>query len=224
MLFLSMLALVLTTGPVSVYAQEEKDATSSCELSYVDVVCAKKPEECAKNKALQSTSINADFYFAQPHHASFQASAIVSNSQSDSVNYSLSGPNLDAEKLFQLVNSYRNSIGLPSFQKDSKLCAVAASREPELQNEISTGDIHGGMRRRNLPYWVTENMKWGVSEEEVLSWWLNSSIHASAIHGTNQFACTQCSGPVCIMLFTDFVSKGGSLVSPTAEPETAMQE
>lgn len=210
-LVLSLIALVLTTQPSVAYAQEEKTGPSSCTLSYVDVFCAKNPARCRASQVLASTSQHAEFSAVKP---SYSLPVFTEYTAAP-----LSGQGADPNKLFDLVNAYRASVGLPAFEKHPDLCALAASRKGELEGEIANGDIHGGMRRRAMPYWVTENMKYGTSEEEMLSWWLNSPIHAQAIHGNTKYACTECSGPVCIMLFSDFVSKGGSAaIVPTAVP------
>lgn len=215
-LVLSLIAVVLTTQPSVAFAQEEKTEQASCTLSYVDVFCAKNPDKCRASSALASTSVHAEFTVVPP----------LSNipvTQPTTVATSLPGAGLDAEVLFNLVNSYRVSRGLAPFEKHPDLCALGDSRGPELMGEISNGDIHGGLRRRNMPYWVTENMKYGGNEQEVLNWWLNSPIHSAAIHGSTKYACTHCSGPVCIMLFSDFVYKDGRtnvevVVTPTVTP------
>lgn len=210
-LVLSLIALVLTIQPSVAFAQEEKTGSSSCTLSYVDVFCAKNPARCRASQVLASTSQHAEFSAVKPSYSL----PVFTEYQA----YPLFGQTADPNRLFDLVNAYRASIGLHAFEKHPDLCNLAASRKGELEGEIANGDIHGGLRRRTVPYWVTENMKYGTSEEEMLSWWLNSPIHAQAIHGSTRYACTECSGPVCIMLFSDFVSKGGpSVPVPTAIP------
>lgn len=211
-LVLSLIALVLTTQPSVAHAQEEKTGSSSCTLSYVDVFCAKNPERCSKSQALASTSQHAEFSVLK---SSYSLPVLTEYDT-----HPLFGQSADPNKLFDLVNSYRASVGLPAFERHPDLCALAASRKGEIEGEIANGDIHGGMRRRNMPYWVTENMKYGTSEEEMLSWWLNSPVHAHAINGSAKYACTECSGPVCIMLFSDFVPKAGGapVAVPTATP------
>lgn len=114
---------------------------------------------------------------------------------------------LNAEVVFDLINKYRNSIGLASFEKNDELCSLAASRGPELAGEVASGALHSGLYSRNLPYWVTENMKYGGDEQEVLRWWLNSPIHRAAIEGNYKYSCGVCVGDTCEQLFTNFVPK-----------------
>lgn len=115
---------------------------------------------------------------------------------------------LSSEKLFEMINTYRASLGLPAYQKDEKLCALAQERGPELYDEIfSSGTIHGGLYNRNLPYWITENMKYGADENDVFSWWMNSAIHKKAIEGDFLYSCGECYGNSCAQLFTSYVAK-----------------
>jgi hypothetical protein len=65
---------------------------------------------------------------------------------------------LNADVLFSMSNSYRNSIGLASFQTDPRICSLAAARAPQIAAEISGGYMHAGMHSHNFPYRFTENI------------------------------------------------------------------
>ena len=115
---------------------------------------------------------------------------------------------LSSDLLFEMINTYRASIGLPAYQKDDQLCSLAKERGPELYDEIFTnGNIHGGLYNRNLPYWITENMKYGPDENDVFNWWMNSSIHRAAIEGNFTYSCGECYGNSCAQLFTSYQPK-----------------
>jgi uncharacterized protein YkwD len=115
---------------------------------------------------------------------------------------------LNADLLFVLINIHRKSKSLPSFEKDDQLCRLADARAPELYDEIFvTGKIHQGLYDRNLPYWITENMAHYDSEEEILKWWLGSTIHRNAIEGNAKYSCGTCSGNSCAQLFTNYTPK-----------------
>lgn len=117
-------------------------------------------------------------------------------------------PSLSADTLFEMINTHRVSLGLPAYQKEEQLCALAQERCPELYDEIFTsGNIHGGLYNRNLPFWITENMKYGDNEHDVLNWWLSSSIHRKAIEGNFLYSCGECYGNSCAQLFTSYVAK-----------------
>ncbi len=116
---------------------------------------------------------------------------------------------LNADVLFNMINTHRASIGLPAYQKDERICQVARDRGPELYNEIFvTGAMHAGFYARNLPYWATENMISQGSEQAAFNWWMNSSIHRRAIESpTYTHSCGACYGNSCAQIFTAFQSK-----------------
>lgn len=115
---------------------------------------------------------------------------------------------LDAEILFSMVNQVRTESGFPAFEKHPDVCSVAASRGPELDNEIyGTSSMHAGFRAKQLPYWATENMISQQTESAALQWWLNSPVHRSAIMGDYRYACTVCQGRSCAMIFSNLSPK-----------------
>src|SRR5882672_4753387 len=46
---------------------------------------------------------------------------------------------LNADDLFAMVNTYRQSNGLPVFQQDAKTCSLAQVRAPQIASEIAAG-------------------------------------------------------------------------------------
>jgi len=115
---------------------------------------------------------------------------------------------LDANLIFNMINQHRANLGLAAFEKEEKLCAMAQERGPELYDEIFTnGNIHGGFYKRNFPWWITENMKYGESEESVFNWWLSSPIHRKAIESDFIYSCGECYGNSCVQLFTSYTPK-----------------
>lgn len=114
---------------------------------------------------------------------------------------------LNAELIFQKINALREQNGLPAFQEDSRLCTLAASRAPEIPNEIATGTMHQGMYARNLPYWNNENIIDINSEDAAVNWWMNDYIHRIAILGSYTYSCIACSGTACAEEFSNFSPK-----------------
>lgn len=114
---------------------------------------------------------------------------------------------LSADRLFDMANNHRKSIGLNELQKDERACAVAQSRAPEIAGEIAGGTMHAGIRARNLPYWNSENIITMGSEEGAFNWWINDQIHKEAIEGNYTYSCVACSGYACVQEFTNFQSK-----------------
>lgn len=114
---------------------------------------------------------------------------------------------LDSEKIFNLVNQYRVSLGLSPLEKDDKVCELAETRSRELVGELSSGTLHSGLYNRNLPYWIFENAKVGSNEEDAVAWWISSPIHRQSIVGDYKFSCVKCTGTYCSQIFTGFVPK-----------------
>lgn len=143
-----------------------------------------------------------------PLPPSTQSSATqASNSTQQTVTTPSNPGGLNADILFSMVNSYRESKGLPAFQKDDKTCSLAESRAPEVNNEIATGTMHSGLRALNLPYWNTENIISMNSEQAAFNWWINDPIHLQAIVSSNKYSCVACSGNACAEEFTSYQPK-----------------
>lgn len=116
---------------------------------------------------------------------------------------------LSSEVMLDLINQHRVNKGLPIYEKDDRLCALAQSRIPQLQNEMyGSGFVHQGFNVMDLDYWVTENMVAKPSEQAGLGWWLGSGLHRRAIESVEHtHSCGACSGTVCIQLFSSFRPK-----------------
>lgn len=118
------------------------------------------------------------------------------------------GTNLNPDVIFDMINAHRAQIGKSPFKKETSLCSLAKTRSTELHDELFVkGGLHSGLYNRNLPYWVTENAKYGSNEAGTVEWWLNSPIHRSAIEGDSAYSCGACNGSQCSQLFTSFTPK-----------------
>jgi uncharacterized protein YkwD len=114
------------------------------------------------------------------------------------------GGGLNPDVIFTMVNEIRAQNGLAPFTKNGELCALANERAPELHAEIFVnGNMHAGIARRQpgIPYRVNENMIHQNTEQQAVTWWMNSPIHRSAILGNYTNACVSCEGNSCAMLF-----------------------
>jgi uncharacterized protein YkwD len=112
-----------------------------------------------------------------------------------------------ADQLFSMVNTYRQSKGLPAFIQDDRVCSLANARATEIAAEMAAGTLHSGMYARNLPYWNTENAAAYGSAEADFNWWLGDGIHRQAIESSKTYSCTACSGNYCVQEFTSFQPK-----------------
>jgi uncharacterized protein YkwD len=115
---------------------------------------------------------------------------------------------LNADVLFSMANQKRAEAGLSAFEKHPDVCAVAESRKPEIENEVyGSSSIHAGFRARSLPFRATENMISQQTEDQAMSWWMNSSIHRAAILGNAKYACVACQNKTCAMIFSSLDPK-----------------
>lgn len=118
------------------------------------------------------------------------------------------GPNLNSDLILDMINAHRASIDKPAFEKEAGLCSLATVRSVELHDELfKNGNLHSGLYGRNLPFWITENAKWGSNEAGTVRWWLNSPIHRRAIEGDYAYSCGACNGTQCSQLFTSYTPK-----------------
>lgn len=196
---------------LNAYFVMQNDTCDELKLSQVDRV--------AKAVASQSAETNLEFsyateptYFVEPTSTPTETltptPAVEVQTPQDMV--PATGPNLDSNLIFQLINAHRESIGKPAFVKDDALCSLATTRSTELYGELFEGKgyLHSGLYNRNLPYWITENAKWGSNEAGTVQWWLHSPIHRHAIEGDYTYSCGACQGSMCSQLFTSYTPKG----------------
>lgn len=128
--------------------------------------------------------------------------------QTPTGNVTANSASLNSDIIFDLINSHRAQIGKPAFLKDESLCSLAKTRSLELNDELFVNhNLHSGLYNRNLPYWITEDAKWGSNEAGTFSWWLNSPIHRAPIEGDYVYSCGACNGSMCPQLFTSYTPK-----------------
>lgn len=115
---------------------------------------------------------------------------------------------VSSDKLFSMVNSYRQSKGISTLKQDDRTCRLATVRATEIAGEMTAGTLHSGMYARNLPYWNTENAIALPSEEAAFNWWINEPVHRQAIENSNYtISCVACSGNYCVQEFTSYQPK-----------------
>ena len=123
---------------------------------------------------------------------------------------------LNSDVIFDMINAHRGEIGKPAFLKEEALCSLAKTRSMELNDELFVNhNLHSGLYNRNLPYWITEDAKWGSNEAGTVNWWLNSPIHRAAIESDYVYSCGACNGSMCSQLFTSYTPKSGLAASTT---------
>jgi uncharacterized protein YkwD len=206
--------------------------TSTCDENSAQVDSSLKAS--AQN---QDSSVNEFSYATEPTEyipptptpttvvtTNTTASSVVSPApsldQAPMDNLPAAGQNLNSDVIFDMINEHRAQIGKSAFIKDQSLCSLAQIRSTELYGELfeGKGALHSGLYNRNLPYWVTENAKYGSNEAGTVRWWLNSPIHRAAIEGNDIYSCGACNGTVCSQLFTSYTPKGGGTPQVTPVP------
>ncbi len=116
--------------------------------------------------------------------------------------------NLDANKIFDMVNAYRAQNGLGPFEKASdEIQQLAQVRSTELINEGKIGAIHAGLYNRHFSYWIWENAKYGSDEAGTVAWWISSPLHRRSILGDSKYTAVACTGNYCVQLFTSLIPK-----------------
>jgi len=203
--FILTLLAVFTIFPKTAWAQDL--APDSCPSSS-STSCTQNPYSC--NAGIPGTinkmEIDTPSPAIQAESESIDEQSVATNSAQITTAVPI-GATLNPDLIFDLINEHRAGIGLPLFQKDANLCSIAQSRTTQMPAEVTNGNLHAGLYARNLPYWITENMKYGGNEQETVDWWLHSPIHRAAIESNNKYACGACIGNTCDMLFTSYTPK-----------------
>lgn len=197
-IIVAMVAYLFLSIPIARANSIEKPITTpTCRIQVDPVVW---------NKLLDGPKLPKDCY-AQPTTAKKKVATIAGIQKT----YIRAGFNPHAlnntDVILQTINAVRAQFGKAAFEKNADLCVVAASRVAEIPNEVANGRFHSGLYAKNLPYWITENMKYGSDEAGTVNWWMNSSIHRAAVLGNAKYSCGVCVGNACIQLFTNFEPK-----------------
>lgn len=173
-----------------------------CTVSQNNTVCVKGVSVRVPTATPTPTYTPSPTHTPTPAQSQDQTQDTTTEEQSDKPS------SLNSDMIFEMINNHRATLNLPPFQKDDQLCSLAKERGPELYDEIFVNhNIHGGFYSRDLPYWITENMKYGDNETDVFSWWLSSGIHRKAIEGNFTYSCGECYGKSCVQLFTSYQPK-----------------
>lgn len=108
------------------------------------------------------------------------------------------------EKLWNIVNNWRESKGFPRYQVDAGTCNLASARVIEIQNEYSHKMFFNHLNdfRHTL---LGENLSDGYSNEtEILDNWLNSPTHAKNLYDPFTHSCIKCLNNRCVHIFASY--------------------
>ena len=198
---------------LQIYFVIQNDTCEDTRLSQVDLVAKAVTSENATTY-LEFSYATEPTYFVPPtpqevpNPPELIAPTLTPQLQLPHDNVPAGSSTLDSNIIFQLINQHRAEIGKPAFLKEDALCTLAATRSLELHDELFVNhNLHSGLYNRNLPYWITEDAKWGSNEAGTVDWWLHSPIHRHAIEGAYTYSCGACSGSMCSQLFTSYTPK-----------------
>lgn len=194
---------------MNIYGPEPVDSSSA---KMEDIGKIEKTEKGRNSCSTPVTYCSGKIACSNPEpKKQIQSAVVIANTKEN--NFLLNGAvtsaetQVNADIIFNLINKYRETRGLPPFEREDKLCSLALARSSELTNELSNGTLHSGLYNRNMPYWVWENAKVGSNEEGTVQWWINSPIHHASIIGDYKYSCGACSGNRCSQLFTSYAPK-----------------
>lgn len=176
---------------------QAESLASACSMASAPICGDPSTQVCAQIKKEEAPQVQSSVIIASP-----KEDQVTIESQTEAIQFTL-----DSDKIFELINQYRTSLGLTPFEREESVCQLAQVRSTELAGELANGTIHSGLYNRNLPYWIWENAKVGSNEEETVNWWLASPLHHQSIVGDYKYSCVKCTGNNCSELFTSFVLK-----------------
>jgi len=109
-------------------------------------------------------------------------------------------PAPNPDKLFFLINEYREQNNLPAFEKNDELCSIAEKRS---NNYL---DYHKGFLAEysSYPYKVSENVTTGLEPNDAFQGWKGSPAHNAAMLADWKYACVACD-ITCVTIFSSFV-------------------
>lgn len=181
----------------------DKKDKSKTEWLYVQVFKATKPEIEGKNGWIERWIVDDVNVPAEPTPTPSPTTApkVEGVASSSGGSGSISGG--DSEALFNKINEYRASNGLPKLEVSERLCSIARERAPEVAGEVASGTVHAGYHKRGLGYPVAVENEVGYGNVDAnFNWWINSSLHRASILGSHRYSCLQCSGGNCVQEFS----------------------
>ncbi len=107
------------------------------------------------------------------------------------------------DKLWSLIQDWRQSQGLSPYIKDQRLCAIAKDR-------VFNGpvlDSHAGLycKYSSYPYVVQENLADYPNEKTMLVRWITSPFgHKETLEKPYIYSCVQCKNTYCSQIFSNF--------------------
>jgi len=123
----------------------------------------------------------------------------------------LETPNTNPDKLFAMVQEWREDQNLPPLKENEMFCKFAAYRAGMMRTDFShTGFTEDSPQKQELFnagfHYLGENLAMlnNISfdpENQILTGWLNSPKHKEAIEANYTDSCIRCEGRFCVQIF-----------------------
>ena len=117
---------------------------------------------------------------------------------------------LNEEKLWNIVNAWREENNLRPYTKNDRLCDIAKIRSNDpLINEKLLDDHKGFIERyKNYPSVIGENMaKDWKNEQSTLKAWIDSPTHLKNLQESFSYSCIKTKGDLVIQIFSSCENK-----------------
>jgi hypothetical protein len=182
----------------------DKKEKTKTEWLYVQIFKSDKSELEGKNGWIERWIVDDINVPVEPTPTPSPTSVPSVKGSSDSNGGGNTSTSGEGEALFNKINEYRSSNGLPKFEKSERLCAIARERAPEVPGEVASGTVHSGFHRRGLGYPVAVENEVGYGNVDAnFNWWINSSLHRASILGPGlHYSCLECTNGMCVQEFS----------------------
>lgn len=111
-------------------------------------------------------------------------------------------PTMDQQRLWDHIQMWRRSQGLPEYIEDSFLCSIADKRIQEIQTNFSHDKFYEKIDCEQSCK-LGENINSGYSKaQSALNGWLNSPLHRAALESTEYtHSCVRSMGDKSVQIF-----------------------
>jgi uncharacterized protein YkwD len=117
-------------------------------------------------------------------------------------------PELNSEKLWSLVQAWRQSAGFKTYTKDRRLCEMAQVRLGQIKTDWSHYQFQGVVDRYfygKYDYSVGENLaREEISEQSTLDQWLLSPDHRENLDAPYKYSCIVTEGGYAVQFFANY--------------------
>lgn len=115
---------------------------------------------------------------------------------------------LDSEKLWSLIQNWRQSEGLKPYIKDQRLCKLASTRLEQIKIDWSHDQFVPTVRKqfsKKMDYEIGENLASDFrNEKSLLDDWLESPSHLANLKERYTYSCIEIDKWNAVQIFANF--------------------